>query len=156
MRAQVITLVLFLAATALAQQPPAKPAPVPITPEQLESLRRQAAGATHPDEQVRQYIALFEQEIELADLAYNDGDADRGLSLVNGSVSDAGRAREVAVKSHKSIKKLEMHVRRSARRLEDIRRTLAIDDRPPVGKAVEKLQDMSRDLLSKMFASEKD
>ncbi len=154
MCAQVILgLLLGLAAAAFGQQTPKPAFP---SPGQLEGLKQQAAAATRPDEQVRDYIAIFEQEIDLADQAYNAGDADRGLALVNDAVADAEHARDAALKSHKNLKKVEMHVRKAARRLEEIRRTLAIDDRPPVGKAVERLQNLSRELLSKMFASDKD
>lgn len=127
--------------------PPAQPAPN----NQLESLKQHAAAAK-PDEQVKEYIAIFEQEIELADRAYNDGDADKALALVNDAVADAGRARDSAFKSHKQMKKLELHVRKSARRLEDIRRSLAFEDRAPVAKAVGQMEDISRELLAKMFA----
>lgn len=151
MRAQVIVvLALCLAAWGQQAPSPATPGqPAPANP--LDSLKQHAAAAK-PEAQVKEYIDIFEQEIELGDRAYNDGDADKGLALVNDAVADASRARDAAFKSHKLIKKLEMHVRKSARRLEEIRRSLAFEDRAPVAKAVGQMEDISRELLAKMFA----
>ncbi len=151
MRAQVIAALALCLAGWGQQAPNPAPAAQPAPTSQLDSMKQHAAAAK-PEEQVKEYIAIFEQEIEFADRAYNDGDADHGLALVNDAVADAARARDAAFKSRKLIKKLELHVRKSARRLEEIRRSLAFEDRAPVAKAVEQMEDISRELLAKMFA----
>ena len=49
------------------------------------------------------------------------------------------------------MKQTEIAMRKMSRRLEAIRKTLEVDDRPPVGEAIQKLESARSELLNRMF-----
>jgi hypothetical protein len=59
------------------------------------------------------------------------------------------------VNSRKKLKEVEIHLREAQRHLENMRRTLAAVDRPPVQDVEKKLADYRQDLLNVMFAPKK-
>ena len=50
---------------------------------------------------------------------------------------------------------MEIHLRETQRHLDNVRRTLAAEDRPPLEAVEKKLADFRQDLLNEMFAPKK-
>ncbi len=46
--------------------------------------------------------------------------------------------------------------RKIAERLRDIKRTLALEDQPPIDQAVQRLEEVRTSLLKRMFSNDKD
>jgi hypothetical protein len=70
-------------------------------------------------------------------------------------VQYASKARDVSVQSHGKIKDTEIILRETQRKLEAMKRTLAVEDRPPVEAARKKIEQFRQDLLDTMFAPKK-
>src|SRR5216684_1306641 len=64
-------------------------------------------------------------------------------------------ARDISVKTRGKMKETEIHLRNAERRLDAVRRTLSVDDRPPLEDAGKKLERFRQDLLNAMFVDPK-
>jgi hypothetical protein len=141
LRTGMVVLLAPLACLALADQP-------------LEQLKAKAA-ASSGGEQAVLWAQVAREEVELADRHFIDGNVEEGQAAVRAAVSYAEKARDSARNSKKKLKQTEMSIRRTARRLSDIGKTLAVDDRPAVEQAVKELQQIQDALLEALFGKEK-
>lgn len=67
----------------------------------------------------------------------------------------AEKARDAAVSSHDNLKQTEIHLRQTQRNLEDMKRTLSVEDRPPIDAVEKKIEQFRQDLLDAMFPPKK-
>ena len=122
--------------------------------EPLDRLRGRSA-ASAGGERAKLFSELARRQMEMANDQFTAGAVEEGHKLVQQSLGDAETAVEAARTSGKRLKETEIELRRLARRTEDIRRSLNFEDRPVLAKAVERLEDLRRKLLEKMFKKEK-
>lgn len=122
--------------------------------ETLEELKAKAEAASGGD-QAKLCVRVAEEEVELANQHFTDGKVDQGHATVREAVAYAEKARDAAVASRKRLKKTEISIGKIARRLGDISKTLAIDDRPAVEQAVRELEHIQDQLLDAMFGEGK-
>jgi hypothetical protein len=61
------------------------------------------------------------------------------------------KARDAASKSGKKLKPTEIAVRKMAHKLRDMKRTLSFEDQAPVQDAIDRLEHVRTDLLTRMF-----
>ncbi|MGA9902637.1 MAG: hypothetical protein WBQ39_11930, partial [Terriglobales bacterium] len=54
----------------------------------------------------------------------------------------------------KRLKNVEIDVRKMADKLRDIKRSLAVEDQPPVDQAMRRLEEVRTTLLQEMFAKD--
>ena len=125
-----------------------------MTGETVDELKAKAATASGGD-QAKLYALVAQGEVELANQYFTDGDVDKGYAAVQDAVSYAEKARDAAIQSRKRLKQTELAIGRTARRLNDISKTLAIDDRPAVEQAVKKLEHIQDQLLAALFGEGK-
>jgi hypothetical protein len=125
-----------------------------MTGETLEALKAKAAAASGGEQAVL-CARVAQAEVELANQQFTDGNVDQGHAAVRDAVSYAEKARDAARTSKKKLKQTEIAIRRAARRLNDIGKTLAIDDRPTVEQAVKELEHIQDQLLDAMFGEGK-
>lgn len=119
-------------------------------PESIDALKTRAAAA-RDKEQVDLLTKVAERQLQTADKAYNDGDVQQAQAAVN-DVSEYGvKAAQVSAETGKKMKHTEIALRKISTRLEVIRKTLTLDDRPPVASAIEKLEQARSELLNRMF-----
>ncbi|MGH9493332.1 MAG: hypothetical protein ACRD2K_07500 [Terriglobales bacterium] len=118
--------------------------------ETLEELKAKAAAATG-GEQAILCARVAREEVELANQHFTDGNVDQGHAAVRDAVAYAEKARDAARTSRKKIKQTEISIGKTARRLSDIGKTLAVDDRPAVEQAVKELEHIQDQLLEAMF-----
>lgn len=135
---RVAMVVLFLAAGGAARE------------ASLDELRAKALRENHP----RLYAELVRRQVEVANQYYNEGDAEKAQATIAELVQNAERCRDAAIQTRKKLKDTEKTLYRASRRLEEVRRSLALDDRPPVEAAVDKIEAVRRELLNLMFAKE--
>ena len=80
----------------------------------------------------------------------------RFINLFNGSPPSRGRRcsplPEEGAKTQKRLKNVEIDARKMADKLRDIKRTLAVEDQPPVEQAIRRLEEIRTALLKEMFA----
>jgi hypothetical protein len=118
--------------------------------ETLEQLKSRAESA-NLEERASVCVEIAERQLTNADKLYTEGNAERARAAVNDVVTYTEKARDAATQSGKRLKPTEIAVRKMAHRLSDIRRTLNFEDQPPVQEAIEHLEKIRTELLSKMF-----
>jgi hypothetical protein len=116
----------------------------------LDALKARAESAS-PNEQGRLFATIARREVNEANRFYTDGDIADAKKAVGEVVRYAGRAADAAGKSGKHAKQTEILLRETARRLEDVRKTLNFEDRPDVEAAVKQVEEIRQRLLNQMF-----
>ena len=109
------------------------------------------ADAAHGGEQAKLCLEYAHRMLEDANALYTDGDVDKAPREVGEVVEYAHKAADAASASGKHLKQTEIGLRKLAKRMRDIAETLAVEDRPPLRKAVQDIEQIRSDLLTRMF-----
>ena len=141
--------VLLLFGTMLTAQTPS-----PTPAKRLEE-RKEKAEKMSPQDRALIYSEIVRDLAEIVNEDYNTGAPEKAEGTLKELVDYAEKCVAAAQDKHKKIKEAEINLRRASRRLDDIRRTLAVDDQPPVKAAVSRIEQLRTDLLSAMFNREK-
>jgi len=120
----------------------------------LQGLKARAA-ASAGSERAKLFMEVAQREVEVANQRFELGQVELAQKTVAEAVESAQEACTASIESRKRMKKTEIAARLLARRLSAIARTLALDDRPQVESAVERLEEMRRKILNEMFAKKK-
>ena len=136
-----ILLLLLLALAALADD------------KDLTQLKAEAERAGNDQAKVCAEVA--ERLVSVADKQFTDGESVQGHATVQEILQYATRSRDLAIKNRKKMKETDIHLRRCRHALENMRRTLAAEDRPPVQAVEKKLEQFGQDMLDAMFAPPK-
>ena len=113
------------------------------------------AESTRLEDRPPIYMEIARIQLRNADKLYNDGNVDPARAAVEDIVGSSQKASEAAIKTKKHLKNVEIAVRKMAEKLRDIKRTLNVEDQPPVDAAIKQLEDMRTGLLEAMFRKEK-
>jgi hypothetical protein len=133
----------FLAATAFSAEQ-----------KSVEALKAEAERATG-GHQAKVYAELAQQLVETANQQFTDGQVAEAQATVQDVLKYAALARDISVKTRGKMKETEIHLRNAERRLDAVRRTLSVDDRPPLEDAGKKIEHFRLELLNAMFADPK-
>jgi hypothetical protein len=133
-----ITILLALALLAAAEQ------------KTLDQLKAEAEHASN--DQPKLLAEVAERLIPVADKQFTDGESIKGHATVDEILQYATRAHDLAIQTRKKMKETEIHLRRCRHALENMRRTLAAEDRPAVEAVEKKLEQFAEDVLEAMFA----
>jgi hypothetical protein len=136
-----ILLLLFLALPALADD------------RNVDQLKAEAERAG-PD-QAKACAEVAERLVSIANKLFSDGESVKAHATVQEVLQYGSKARDLSIKNRKKMKETEIHLRRARRALEDMRRTLAAEDRPPVEAVEKKLEQFGEEILEAMFAPPK-
>jgi len=120
--------------------------------EPLDALKARAENAK-PQDQAHLFATIARREVNEADRLYTEGNITNATEAVDEVVHYAARATEAAQKSGKHLKDTEILLRATARRLNDVGRTLNFDDRPYVEAAVKQVEKLRQQLLDHMFGA---
>jgi hypothetical protein len=120
----------------------------------LDQLKAEAERADS-GQQAKLCAQVAERLVSVADKQFTDGESVKGQATVQEVLAYATRARDLAIKTRKKMKDTEIHLRQCHRALENMRRTLAADDRPPVEAVEKKLEQFGEDVLEAMFTPPK-
>lgn len=138
MRKTFIVLLIFSAIFASAKEPQ--------TVDQLKA-RLQSADAK---KQVELYMDLATLQVNEADKAYNS-DAEKAKQLMEEGTQAAEKAGQGAVDTGKHMKRTEIELRKLEKRMEDIRRSWAVEDREPIEPEIKRVEAVRSKLLDRMF-----
>ena len=119
--------------------------------ETVDQLKMRFESA-RPEDRAELGIRIAELQLRNADTLYNKGNADPARVAVEDIASYAEKARDAAEQTQKHLKNVEIDARKMADKLRDIKRTLSVDDQPPVEQAIRRLEDVRTTLLKAMFA----
>lgn len=116
----------------------------------LEELKADAAKA-HGGHRAELYSELALRTVDVANQQFTKGNSVEAQKTVQDIFDYATQAHDAALEKHKKMKDVEIHLRETQRQLENLRRTLAAEDRPPVEDVEKKISDFRQDLLNAMF-----
>lgn len=119
----------------------------------LDQLKAEAERAGNDQAKVCAEVA--ERLVSVADKQFTDGQSVNGHATVQEILQYATRAHDLAIKTRRKMKETEIHLRRCRYALENMRRTLAAEDRPPVQAVEKKLEQFGESILEAMFGSPK-
>ena len=117
--------------------------------------RRTVAEAAGGGHRAKLFLEIAHDEMEAANQAFTDGDADKGQKLAADALRDAEQSSDASTKSGKRLKETEIDLRKLQTRTRDIARSLAIDDRPLLEKMVRQIEQLRQSLLDRMFGDKK-
>jgi hypothetical protein len=122
--------------------------------ETVDELKARFASA-RPEDRPELGIRIAQHQLRNADRLYSEGKVEQAREAVEDIVGYAEKARDAATQTKKRLKNVEIDARKMADKLRDIKRTLALEDQPPVEQAIGRLEDVRTALLKEMFANDK-
>jgi hypothetical protein len=130
-------------------------APLPAFADD-ESFQELLAKAQAPgDRQAELYAKLARRQVEVANEHFNKGEVAQGHAAIKEIVNFAGKALASAKQARKRLKQTEITLRKTSRRLADVGKTLAFEDRPAVNQAVEEIEGIRDQVLELLFGPTK-
>jgi len=117
----------------------------------VDQLKTEAEHAS-PDQQGRLYAEIADKLVSVADQQFTGGESVKGHATVQEILQYGTKARDLAIETRKKMKETEKSLRECRRRLENMRRTLAAEDRPKVEAVEKQLAKLTEDVLESMFA----
>lgn len=118
--------------------------------ESVDSLKARVEK-TPPKEQVELLLRITERQVEAMDKAYTEGNIEVAQAALADVQKYGVEAANTSAQSGKRMKQTEIALRKMALRMESIRKTLEVDDRPPVAEAIQKIENARSELLNRMF-----
>lgn len=118
--------------------------------ESLDELKTRADKA-HGGDQAKLCIEYAQAELEHANDLFTQGDVDQAQAAVNSVMEYVRKGSDAAKSSGKRLKQTEIELRKLQKRMKDIAASLNIDDRPPVLKSVDEIEQLRAGLLAAMF-----
>jgi hypothetical protein len=122
--------------------------------ETVDELKARFASA-RPEDRPELGIRIAQHQLRNADRLYGEGKVEQAREAVEDIVGYSEKARDAATQTKKRLKNVEIDARKMADKLRDIKRTLALEDQPPVEQAIGRLEDVRTALLKEMFANDK-
>ena len=117
----------------------------------VDQLKAEAEHAS-PDQQGRLYAEIADRLVSVADKQFTDGESVKGHATVEEVLQYATKAHDLAIQTRKKMKETEKSLRECHRRLENMKRTLAAEDRPKIDAVEKQLEKLTEDVLESMFA----
>lgn len=118
--------------------------------ESLDELKTRADNA-HGGDQAKLCVEYAQAELEHANDLFTQGDVDHAQSAVKTVMEYVRKGSDAAKSSGKRLKQTEIELRKLQKRMKDIAESLNLDDRPPVLKSVDEIEQLRAGLLSAMF-----
>lgn len=119
--------------------------------ESVDELKARFEKA-RPEDRPELGIRIAQHQLRNADKLYVEGKVEQAREAVEDIVSYSEKARDAATQTQKRLKNVEIDARKIADKLRDIKRTLALEDQPPVEQAIRRLEEVRTVLLKEMFA----
>jgi hypothetical protein len=120
----------------------------------IESLKGDAERATG-GQQAKLCARVADALVGIAGQQFTDGNDQAAQATVQEILTYASRARDIAIKTHGKMKETEIVLRDTQRKLAGLKRTLGVDDRPPIEQVEKKIEQFRQDVLNEMFAPPK-
>ena len=120
----------------------------------VDQLQAEAEHA-EPGQQGRLYAEIAEKLVAVADKQFTDAESVKGHATVQEILQYATKAHDLAIETRKKMKETEKSLRNCRRRMENMKRTLAAEDRPRVEAVEKELERLTQEVLESMFAPPK-
>jgi len=126
-----------------------------LAEDDIAKLKAKAESA-NGGKQAELYSKLAEKQALVVSDCFANGDVDGAKAALEELLTFAHKARDIAKETRKKVKNTEINIRKAARKLEDVKRAVSIDERPAVEDAIAKLERIRRELLGVMFGLEEE
>src|SRR6476660_9511072 len=113
----------------------------------IDQLKAEAEHASS-DQQGRLYAEIADRLGAVADKQFTDGESVKGHASVQEILQYATKAHDLVIETRKKMKETEKSLRGCHRRLENMKRTLAAEDRPRVEAVEKELEDLRKKCLN--------
>ena len=147
--ASILVVLVLTVAVSAAQDAPAPPAASP-GPSDIENLKAAVEKAPR-GQQGKLYAELAERLVNIANQQFTGGKSTEAQATVQEVLQCSIKAHDLALSTRKNRKEIEISLRQTQRHLEDMKHTLAAEDRPPVDAVEKKLGDLRQELLDALF-----
>ncbi len=127
------------------------PAPAQNELDKLKADAEKAQGG----QQGKLYAQLADRLVNVANQQFTAGNSVQGHATVQDILQYATKAHDIALRTRDDRKQVEIHLRETQRHLDDMKRTLAAEDRPALDEVEKKLAQFRQELLDSMFAPKK-
>lgn len=117
----------------------------------VDQLKAEAEHAS-ADQRGRLYAEIADKLVAIADKQFTDGESVNGHATVQEILQYATKAHDLVLTTRKKMKETEKSLRECHRRLDNMKRTLAAEDRPKVEDVEKQLEKLTEDVLESMFA----
>lgn len=121
---------------------------------ELDKLKADAEKA-QGGQQGKLYAQLADKLVGVADQQFTSGNSEQAHATVQDVLQYATKAHDIALRTHDDRKQIEILLRETQRHLENVKRTLAAEDRPALDEVEKKLAQLRQELLDSMFAPKK-
>ena len=118
--------------------------------ESLEQLKGRFESAA-PKDRVGLGLRIAEIQTDAADRLYGEGKSDEGRAAVTDIVTYCEKASDAAAQTGKKLKDAEITIRKIVHKLADSKRSVNFEDQPGLQEAMDHLERVRTQLLSKMF-----
>ncbi len=117
----------------------------------LQELRAEAAKAS-PKDQPKLYVEIAQRELKDIEALYKEGDSEKGKQALEQLTADCESAAKASKTIRKRMKQTEISLRQIGERMNDLQRSAAFDDRPPLKAALDRIEQARTTLLDAMFS----
>jgi stress-induced morphogen len=117
----------------------------------IDQLKTEAEHA-EPGLQGRLYAEIAARLVAVADKQFTDSESIKGHATVQEILQYASKAHDLALQTRRKMKEVEKDLRLCRHNLENMRRTLAAEDRPEVEAVEKQVEQFTQDVLEAMFA----
>ena len=121
--------------------------------ESPAELKTRADNA-HGGEEAKLSIEYAQVELEHANDLFTEGDVDQAQAAITSVMEYVRKGATAAKSSGKRLKQTEIELRKLQKRMKDIAESLNLDDRPPVLKSVDEIEQVRAGLLTAMFGAQ--
>ncbi len=109
------------------------------------------ADASSGGEKAKLSLEYAHLQLETADKSFTDGKVDAAQAEVQEALQYIQKAADASISSGKRLKQTEIELRKLEKRMRDIAQSLNVEDRPPVNKGVDQIEQIRANLLARMF-----
>ena len=110
---------------------------------------------TKEQDRAHLYSELAHALVETANMQYSDNRFELAEASVRKVLDYAQRSTALVLANEKNIKKVEIELRETARRLQEIKRPLGVDDQVLLKETAEKIEKLRLNIFDKMFGEKK-
>jgi hypothetical protein len=122
-----------------------------VAGEQSTAELKARADSSSGAEQAKFCLEYAHRQLTDANNLFNQGDVEKGMADIHEVVEYSHKAANAAATSGKHLKETEIDLRKLAKRMHDIGQSLSFEDRDPVQKAVDEIEQIRSDLMVKMW-----
>ena len=124
---------------------------VALAGEQSNAELKARADSSTGVEQVKLCLEYAHRQLTDANNLFNRGELEKGQAEIREVVEYAHKAANGASASGKHLKETEIDLRKIAKRMHEIGASLSFEEREPVNKAVEEIEQIRSDLMIRMW-----